>query len=209
MPRCAPRHAPGRVELDFVPIRRAPGAVGWILLAVGLACAVFEANRYLAARHDLDRQAAVVDALRTRQQAQPSRLPSAPPLSQQDVHGVQRVVARLEADWSGVFAALARVRGADVAWVEVEMMDARGVEARGVEARASDLRGRGDAGTAAGRGLRLGGEARSLDAVLGVLARMRLEPVLAGAELVSHEAVTDNGVALVRFVVSTRAQGAG
>lgn len=176
--------APAPIELDFVPIRRAPGPLGWALLAVGVICVVIEARGLVAACEDLAERAAIVGALKDRQRAAVPRASAALPLTAQELAGVQRVSARLAADWSEVLAALSRVRGADLAWVEVDMTEARDAQ----------------------RGLRLAGEARSLEAVLEVIDRMRREPALSGFELVSHEAATSNGVAFVRFVVATRTE---
>ncbi|MBN8440586.1 MAG: hypothetical protein J0M28_02620 [Thauera sp.] len=177
---------PAPVELDFVPIRRAPGWPGWALLAVGALCALAEVQGLVDARADLAERIAIVGALKDRQLPAVARAPVAMPLTAQELAGVQRVSARLGTDWSEVFAALSRVRGADLAWVEVDLTEARDAQ----------------------RGLRLAGEARTLGAVLEVIDRMRREPALSGIELVSHEAATSNGVAFVRFVVATRNQGA-
>ncbi|ATE60494.1 PilN domain-containing protein [Thauera sinica] len=197
LPWPRPSQAPERIELDFVPIRRAPTRLGWALLAVGLLCAGIELERFMSARAELDERARIVAALRSQQPAPAPPAPPEPPLTAQEVQGARRVAARLDADWSTVFAALARVRGSDVAWVEVEM-----VEVQAAGAGAGDASGR----TAAG-GLRLSGEARSLDAVLAVLDRMRHEPVLAGIDLVSHEAAAQDGADFVRFVVAARSRG--
>lgn len=177
--------APAPIDLDFVPIRRAPGPLGWGLLAAGVICVVVAARGLVAAREDIAERAAIVGALKDRQGPAVPRLPAVVPLTAQELAGVRRVAERLATDWSEVFAALSRVRGADLAWVEVDMTEA------------------GDAQ----RGLRLAGEARSVGAVLEVIDRMRREPALSGVELVSHEAVTSNGVAFVRFVVATRTAG--
>lgn len=194
--------APAPIELDFVPIRRAPGLLGWALLAVGVLCVVVEVQGLLAVREDLAERASIVDALRKQASVALPRTPAAQPLAAHELAGALRVSARLGADWSEVFSALARVRGNDVAWVEVEMAEARGATADSAGQAAPRAPG------GSRRGLRLAGDARSLDAVLKVVDRMRREPALAGVELVSHEATASNGVAFVRFVVATRTQGA-
>lgn len=175
------------VALDFVPVRRGPGVAGWALLAAGLFCIGLEVADYLDARAALDERARLVAALR---EAHRPTGPAAPdePLDAQERHALLRISSRLDADWSGVFAALARVRNDDVAWVEV------GMEAQGDSARG---------------GLRLTGQARSLDAVLAVLARMRAEPALSSTVLVSHEEVMADGVDLVRFSLAMPARRAG
>ena len=196
--RWTARHAPPPIELDFVPIRRLPGMFGWGLLAAGVACVAIEAQRFMNAHTDLAERAQIVDALRSRQAVVAPPVPAAAPPSAQEVDAAQRVAARLEADWSALLAALARVSSADVAWVEVELVEAPAPGERSARER--------DA-TAASRGLRLVGEARSLEAVLAALDRLRHEPVLVGSELVSHEAVTQDGARFVRFIVGTRTRG--
>lgn len=196
------RRVPACIELDFVAIRARPGVLGWGLLAVGLLGVGGEAARYIDARTDLFARAQHLHELRRRQAVEAPRVAAEPPLTVQEVQGAQRVAARLEADWSEVFASLARVRGADVAWVEVEML-----EAQAPASRAPQGAGEAGAATAMTRGLRLTGEARSLDAVLAVLDRMRGEPVLGGIELVSHEAAAQGGASFVRFVIASRNRG--
>lgn len=196
------RRVPARIELDFVAIRARPGVLGWLLLAAGLLWAGGEAGRYIDVRADLTSRAQHLHELRGRQAVEAPRVVAESPLTVQEVQGAQRVAARLEADWSSVFASLARVRGADVAWVEVEM-----VEAQATASRAAQGAGEVVDATAMTRGLRLTGEARSLDAVLAVLDRMRAEPVLAGLELVNHEAAAQGGASFVRFVIASRNRG--
>lgn len=182
------------LDLDFVPIRRAPGPIGWLLLVVGVFCAAFEAVDVADARADLAERERIVAGLaaahasqdRERRVSEANRADTQPP-SPLELRALQRLSAQLDADWGGVFAALSRVRNEDVAWLEVEL-----------EA-GEDRRD--------GTSLRLTGQARSLEAVLAALARMQGERALAGAELVSHEAVSVEGLALVRFVISTARGG--
>lgn len=184
-----------RIDLDFVPIRRAPGLFGWLLLALGLLCLALEIADGLEARADLAERSRIVAGLaaehaRQQREARATQAQQADttPVSAQEQLAVRRLASQLDADWNGVFVALSRVRNEDVAWLEVE------------------LQGEGRGGD--GNSLRLTGQARSLEAVLAALGRMRAEKALAGAELVSHEAVTVDGLALVRFVVNT-ARGNG
>lgn len=202
--RSPTRSTPPPIELDLVPIRRPPALLGWMLLAGGMLCAGIEARHFIVAREELAERSRILHELRARQPVAAPRVAAAPPLSIQEVQGAQRVIARLEADWSGVFAALARVRGADVAWVEIDMLEAQGRASRPAEAAGATRLGT----DTALQGLRLAGEARSLDVVLAVLDRMRREPALAGVELVSHEPAAQAGASFVRFVIA-RGRGNG
>lgn len=171
--------APPAVALDFAPVRRRSGPLGWLLLALGLAFLAVEGYALHESRQDLLERERIVAALRQqRAGAGPRPVPVvALPLTRAEVTAANRVSAQIDADWGGVFHALSRVRNADVAWVEVD-------------------------GDAARNGLRLTGQARSLEAVLAALERVRGEPALAGAELLAHEENTVEGVRMVRFVIS-------
>lgn len=175
------------VALDFVPVRRGHGIAGWTLLAAGVFCVGLEVADYLHLRAELDERARQVAILRETHRPDNAATP-AEPVDAREREALLRVSSRLDTDWSGVFAALARVRNEDVAWTEV------GMEARG---------------DSAGSGLRLTGQARSLDAVLAVLARMRAEPALNGTVLLSHEEVVADGVGLVRFSLAMPGRRAG
>ncbi|ANQ85256.1 hypothetical protein dqs_2222 [Azoarcus olearius] len=180
MSACA---VPRALALDFVPVARRNGAVSWTLLAVGAACSVLAMSDYSAGRDELAARERTLAGLRAARRDAPRAV--AAPLAPAEREAWQRISGRLTADWSGIFAALARVRDGDVAWLEV------GVEAEG----------------GANGGLRLTGQARSLDAVFVALARVAAEPALAGAVLVSHEAVVADGVPLVRFTLMTTRRG--
>lgn len=177
--------APAPIVLDFLPVRRPSSRLGWVALAVALAVLSMEGFQFVQAHRALDERAQLLAELQRQRASEP--VPPAPvaqpALTVAEVQALVRVSTQLDADWGQVFVALDRVRGEDVAWIEIEGEALRGA-------------------------LRLTGQARSLDAVLAVLGRMRNDPVLAGAELGGHELTVVDGVTLVRFVMTSRWSGA-
>jgi|GEM_PF-3841687 len=180
------RNGPASIQLHFSPVRRPTSPVGWLLLLAGLAVAVVEAVAFFETQADLAERAFIVDALRAERAAAAPAAPARPPLAADELRAAGRVFSRLDTDWSGVFAALARVRDNDVAWVEVELLAA------------------GEGETSQGGMLRLTGQARTLDAVLGVSDRIRKDPAFVEPQLVSHEVVTGQAGGGVRFTLTTR-----
>lgn len=172
--------APAPVSIDFLPLRRRSSRLGWSACAVALAILLSVAAQLHRDHRDVSERARLLAELQHQRASVPApRVIVEVPLSAAELQGLQRVSAQLDADWGRVFVALDNVRNADVAWIEIEGEGARGA-------------------------LRLTGLARSLDAVLAALGRMRADPVLASAELSGHEAAVVDGVNLVRFVMVSR-----
>ena len=58
-------NAPAAVDLDFAPARRRrPGALGWVLLAIGLLAAGFAGYDAWVTGRELDEREALVERLR-------------------------------------------------------------------------------------------------------------------------------------------------
>jgi len=121
------RNAPAVLALDFGPRRRRPGWLGWLALLIGsvaLAATLFEAwSDYV----DVDERARIVERLRaqTRAAAAPAAL-AAGTRGSFDAGPAQAVAARLNADWAGVFADVARAQGDGITLIELHGDAARG-----------------------------------------------------------------------------------
>ncbi|MCK0512057.1 hypothetical protein [Aromatoleum buckelii] len=175
------RGAPAPLVLDFAPLRRRSGWLGWVLLSVGLVAVGFEVVAFEAARTDLAEREAIVARLRHQLQRKLSAAPAppSPPPSAKEVQAANKVAAQRNADWSGLFAALARTRSDDAALLEIHA-------------------------DAAGGTLRLVGEAPALGAAFDHLHRLQQQGGLRDARIDRHEWTSGDGGDVVRFATSAR-----
>lgn len=175
------RRAPARIALDLVPIRRHPGWLGWVLLGVGFVAAGLELMAFEAARVDLAEREAIVARLRHQLQRKVSANtpPPSAPASAKEAQAALKVAAQLNADWSGLFAGLARAHTDGVALVEIQANAASGT-------------------------LNLVGEAPELGAAFEHLSRLQQQGGLRDARIDRHEWTSADGGDVVRFATSAR-----
>ncbi|KON80965.1 PilN domain-containing protein [Azoarcus sp. PA01] len=175
------RGAPAPLALDFAPIRRRPGWLGWVLLSVGLVAVGIELLAFEAARVDLAEREAIVARLRHQLQRKLSAAPAAPsaPLSAKEAQAAIKVAAQTNADWSGLFTGLARARSDDVALLEIHA-------------------------NAPGGTLTLVGEAPALGAAFDHLRRLQQQDGLRDTRIGRHEWTSGDGGDVVRFATSAR-----
>ncbi|CAI06778.1 hypothetical protein [Aromatoleum aromaticum] len=176
------RGAPAPLILDFAPIRRRSGWLGWVLLSVGLVAVGFELVAFETARADLSEREAIVARLRHQLQRKLSVAAPAPPSAPASVKEAQaaiKVAAQRNADWSGLFAALASARSDDAAILEIHA-------------------------DAAGGTLQLVGEAPALGAAFDHLRHLQQQDGLRDARIDRHEWTNGDGGDVVRFATSAR-----
>ena len=80
-------NAPAAVDLDFAPARRRrPGALGWVLLVIGLLAVGFAGYDMWTAGRELDEREALVERLRTelRQERPQQAVRNAAPVSAEE-----------------------------------------------------------------------------------------------------------------------------
>ncbi len=175
------RGAPARLALDFAPVRRRPGWLGWVLLSLGLVAVGLELVAFEAACADLAEREAIVARLRHQLQRKLSAAPAAPsvPPSAKEAQAAVKVAAQRNEDWSGLFAGLARARSDDVALLEIH-------------ADAADGR------------LNLVGEAPALGAAFDHLRRLQQQGGLRDVRIDRHEWTSGDGGDVVRFATRAR-----
>lgn len=175
------RGTPAPLILDFAPIRRRPGWLGWVLLSLGLVAVGLELVAFEAARADLAEREAIVARLRHQLQRKLSAAPAAPsvPPSAKEAQAAVKVAVQRNADWSGLFTGLARARSDGVALLEIH-------------ADAADGR------------LNLIGEAPALGVAFDHLHRLQQQGGLRDARIDRHEWASGDGGDVVRFATSAR-----
>lgn len=102
-----------------------------------------------------------------------------PPERQREVAQANRIAARLNLPWSGLFDAIEQSAGAPVALLSLQPDPQDGT-------------------------VRVSGEARSLPAVLAYLELLQQQPALADVRLESHETMVQEPQRPVRFVAVTQ-----
>lgn len=175
-------NAPAAVDLDFAPARRRrPGALGWVLLALGVFAAGFAAYDMWMAGRDLDEREALLARLRAELHpegaAQPAR--DAVPVSAEERAPAARVASALNADWAAFFTDLEGANHPQVAVLELQGDAARG-------------------------SLRIVGEAQSVEAAFAYLEQLQRAGMLREARIDSHEWVTQGPQMVVRFVLTAQ-----
>jgi hypothetical protein len=175
-------NAPAAVDLDFAPARRRrPGALGWILLAIGLLAAGFAGYDLWMAERDLGEREALVARLRTelRQERPQQAVRNAVPVSAEEREPAERVSSALNADWAAFFTDLEGASHPEVALLEIQGDAARG-------------------------SLRVVGEAQSVEAAFAWLEQLQRAGMLREARIDSHEWVTQGPQMVVRFVLTAQ-----
>ncbi|MGE5490672.1 MAG: pilus assembly protein [Actinomycetota bacterium] len=162
------------LDIDFHRPPR-PSALGWLLLAVGLAAlaALLAAHRHWA--DGSERLQATLYSLE-------SRLPRPTPAKSNGKNDEALTAARLALEksrmpWGSLFKALESADNPDVALLAVTPEASRGL-------------------------LKIHAEARDLSAMLAYHRRLEQEPVLRQVTLVDHETGGEAGVTRVRFHIS-------
>lgn len=167
------------LQIDFV--RRAPmaSALGWLLLAVGVAgFAVVLADSLDAHAQRQEAQAQLDRQGRAQRPAAPRR-------------AVPVVVPELQRATDRAGVALQRPWG--------ELLQALESQAEDSPVALLALQGNGEEGN-----LRLTGEARSMKDIAAYLERLREQPLLRSVVLASHEQRVEAGVSLLRFTLDAR-----
>lgn len=175
-------NAPSAVDLDFAPARRRrPGALGWVLLVIGLLAAGFAGYDMWVAARELDEREALVARLRVelRQERPQHAVRDAAPISAEEREPAERVAGLLNADWASFFTDLAGASHPEVALLELQGDAARG-------------------------SLRMVGEAQSVEAAFAYLAQLQRAGMLREARIDSHEWVTQGPAMVVRFVLTAQ-----
>lgn len=170
------RNAPAVLALDFGPRRRRPGGLGWLTLLIGAVALVAALVGAWSDYVDVDERTRIVERLRaqTRAAATPVAVPAGTDGSL-DAGAAQAVAARLNADWAGVFADVARAQAEGVT-----LMELHGDAARG--------------------SLRIVADTPDLDAAFAWVERLQqADGALSAASLDSHAWIEGKGGAAVRI----------
>lgn len=174
------RTVPPAVDLEFSGRRRAPDALGWLMLACGALAALgvlheFDVaeTRVAEARHAYER------ARRQTPVAQPVR-PSVAPLDDAERRAVLGVVAGLGRDWNALLAALEAA--ADDPGLALLELDQDGAKGR----------------------LKLSGEARNLPEIFAFVKRLEAIPALRDVRLAGYAFRQDGPLQVVGFELQAR-----
>lgn len=173
-------NAPAALELDFAPARRRrPGALGWIVLALGAGALALAAYDWQAAQAGLAEREALLARLRAEmhEASPPPAIAAGTPATPEERDPAVRVVRLLNADWAALFSAVDGARHPEVALLELQ----------------------GDAGRGT---LRLLGEAATVEAAFDHLDRLQRSAALRDARIDSHEWVVQGPQMVLRFTLS-------
>jgi hypothetical protein len=178
------RRVPLPVDLDFPPVRRAAGWLGWVLLAAGLAAVAQAVAEYRIARADLAEREAIVARLGQELRRAPAKLVrgARETISAEEAKSALDIAAHLNADWGRMFAAVAAAQSDAATWVGLD-------------------------GDAPRTTLRIVGEARTLPAALDFLTRLDDAEGIGDARLSSYEWTRSGAVEVVRFNASATWSG--
>ena len=152
-----------RMHLDFVQPHARRTWVGVLLLAVGAAAAyALLAQHYAQLRETAALEEQIADARRAvRREMPPLRVGGGRALAQ-EVRAANAVIAHINVPWDALFRELEAATEADVALLAIQPDPVNGQ-------------------------VRIAGEARKLDAVLGYMAKLEARESLANVVLLSHE----------------------
>lgn len=182
------RNAPAPLALDLAAGRRRPGGFGWLLLALGGLALGFELLGFLAARADLAEREAIVARLRAELRANDAQRGAGGAAAEADralaAAPARKVAGQLQADWPGLFGSLGAAPAGEVGLLALQADAARG-------------------------GLRLSGQARSLEAAFAYVGALEADGALREARIDSHEWVEAGGMTVLAFTASARWGGEG
>lgn len=170
---------PDVIALDFIPQRRRPGALGWLLLVAGLLAALGVLGEYVAlgerlasAQTRLARETRHLERSRSTNLArQREKLPEA------ELRRAADLARRLHNRNLEVLADIEAASNADISLLSLSQ-------------------------TAGKAQLKLAGEARSLDAAFAFARRLARQPGLLGAQIDSYEFKSSGSVEVVVFSLS-------
>ncbi len=165
------------ITLDFRRTRPLLSGAGLVLLAAGLVAALYVG----AAQHRLAEKLRVAEQnMHSLEKAGAHRLPAAraddSAALQLEVRQANEILHQLALPWDELFKAIETARDRDVALLAVQPDAPR-------------------------RTLRLSGEARNLDAILGYVDRLERSGVLSGVYLTQHELRSQDPEKPVRFAL--------
>ncbi len=153
------------LSLDFIPQRRRPGWLGWVLLGLGLLMSALEIDQYLARRTDLAEREQIVERMR-HQVARARRgltpATAAAPVRAEEAAPALKLAAQLDRDWPRLFANVAEAGRDDMALLALSPDALRGI-------------------------VRLNATADDLDAMFGYMERLEASAVLSGVQLLAYE----------------------
>ncbi|MDB5813864.1 MAG: hypothetical protein JWM03_1989 [Rhodocyclales bacterium] len=179
------RSAPPPFTLDFIPRRRRPSLLGWLILCAGVLMCAAVVLEYFDAQERLDdAQQNVARAQRLQQHAsgaqqvhKTERLPEA------ELRRAARLAASLQGPWLQLMPQLEAAGNADIALLSL------------------------DADTAKAQ-INVTGEARSLEAVFAYAQRIGAQPGFISVQVQNYEFHHSGSQDLVQFKLSARWQGA-
>ncbi|QID16199.1 hypothetical protein G3580_00300 [Nitrogeniibacter mangrovi] len=158
--------APARLDLDLIPQRRPPGALGWALLVLGLLMSGIEVSHYVDRRADLAEREQIVARLRHQveraRHADRREAASDTPVSAEEAAPALKLAHQLERDWPRLFAAVAEAGGPGVSLMALTPDALRGV-------------------------VRLNAEADGLQALFDYMGRLEQRPELRNVQLLAYE----------------------
>jgi len=171
---------PAPIALDFVPQRRRPGWLGWVLLALGMVMSGVEINHYLDQRADLMEREQIVERMRHQLQRERRELDTTvvAPVNADEASPALKLAAQLDRDWPGLFASVAGAGQDDVVLLGIAPDGLRGT-------------------------VRLNAQADSLDAMFGYMARLEASDALGSVQLLTYE--RKNGRFLFNLAADWRA----
>lgn len=164
-----------RLQLNLAVPRQAPSRAGWLLLAAGLACALWAGWRHGTAQAEFERQQARLAQLTPKPvKAKPVRAAKG-----EESPVLAKARSLLAADWPALLAELEQSRPDTIAFLSVEAEAGGGV-------------------------LNLNGEAKDHAAMLAYVKQLESESALRDVALASHADVEAAGEKAVDFVLRAR-----
>ncbi|HSV79865.1 MAG TPA: hypothetical protein VLK85_11780 [Ramlibacter sp.] len=175
---------PPAIELDFVPQRKPPSAMGWLALAAGVLAGLGVLVEHL----DLREALADTQQRLARQERATQRAPGRPlgsnrgqQLPEAELRRAAQLAQELQRPWLGMLADIEAVADDDVALLAIESPSNRD-----------------------GATLRLTGEGRSLEAVFAYAQRLLARPGLGSARIEGYEVKKSGMAETVVFKLTAR-----
>lgn len=160
------------MHIDFVRPRSRISGLGWMILLVGIFSMAVAWLDNLEAQEELSTAQQAVDR-KTRLEKARNRLVE-PPVSTELAKVSERAGKALAVPWGKAFNDLESLAIDGIALVSLEMNGSTS-------------------------SIRVTGEAKTMEDVVGYMERLRGSPSLVSVELASHEARTTQGVRVIRF----------